>query len=717
MENHNNNYYSQKFNWVGDWAKMRADINGDDIAVYDFNQGKRFTFADVNRRANLLANILINDFDIQVGDTICILSKNRIEHIDLFFACGKAGIILSPISFHADKSIVIEQVKKVKPKLFFYEGIFTQFTEDLELDLPKEKHICIDTFSQLYANARFDTKYQSEINTPLALNDTAMLIPTSGSTGTPKICKISHRQIIWNIFEVISFGYWAENNKELVLFPLYLIGGINSFLSAFIYGRESVLVSEFYSTYACQAIQQENISHFGGVNVMLDFMKRDELFNSTPFEKLNGITIAGTPGNKEIMDIFLSKGIPVAQAYGLTEAGPSNFSNPGFGGSLDDLKNNADSIGYPMLYCDYKICGPQQNPEVKDGEKGTLALRSLHNFNGYLENDELTNKTISSDGWINSSDIASKSADNAVKIHGRLDSIFEIFSNGGTPENYDSLKMDWVGNTLSKRAAIAPNETSLFDHNTQKQLTLSELDSITNTIANNLLAYNRDKFAINSTPTNQLLVFLAAAKVGKVIEIVPTNNSHGCDYIIVDDLDTDSGNAETISIESLISGSSIAPVSTAKAMNETALIIESKEITYNDLYWDAFRLYTFANLSALKSFTIIADSFSSTAASLAFALINMGVDLAIIGSDNTEENASLINNSDYLYIDSTVDENSGKSLASSSNAELLFTNCTETNIPNKNMNKVLNNDGFGIAGFSIEKNGKHISKSFPYIEA
>ena len=717
MANQSIDFNSQKFNWVGDWAKMRADIDSNSIAVYDYNQGIRLTFADINRRANLLANIMLNDFELSVGDTICVLSKNRVEYIDLFFACCKIGVILAPISFHIERDIVLEQVNEIKPTMFFHEQIFSDFTYELVLDLNPEKIINIDSFNQKYAIARQDGMHASDITTPLALNDVAMLIATSGTSGNPKICKVSHRQILWNIFEVISYGYWAENNKELVAFPFYHFGGWNSFLCSFIYGRETVIINEFYSKYVCDVIQQEDISHFGGVNIMLDFIQKDELFENTPFEKLNGITLAGAPGDKKLMELFLNKGIPVAQSYGLTEAGPSNFSNPGFGGNLADLKSSANTIGYPMFYCDYKLCGPIQNPEVKDGEKGTLALRSHHNFNGYLNDDEQTNLTISSDGWINSSDIVSKNSNGVHQIHGRLDTTFEIFSNGGIPENYDSLKMDWVGNTLTKRAAIAPNETSLYDLNSQKHLTLSELDSITNQIANSLLEYKCDNFAINASPANQLLVFLAAAKASKVLEIVSETNEHGCDYLIIDSSNTTAGNSETISVESLMSGSATAIVSTAKAINETALIIDDKEITFNDLYWGAFRLYTFANLSAMKSFTIIADSFSSTTASLAFALINMGIDLAIISSESTEKNALLVNNSDYLYIDNSVDENTAETLASSSRAELLFTNTLETNIPSKHINKVLTNNGFGIAGFSAKKYGKQISKSFPYIEA
>lgn len=715
-----------KMNWVGDWAKMRADIDGDGTAVYDFNQDGRFSFSDMNRRANVLANMMLNDFKLSVGDTICVLCKNRIEFIDLFFACGKIGIVLAPVSFHADREVVLQQIEDIKPAIFFYEGIFTQFTEELNLGLTEENQVCIDSFSQLYAKARLSQEYAAEISTPLALNDIAMLIATGGASGTPKICKISYRQIIWNIFEVISYGYWAENNKELVLFPLYHLGGWNSFLTAFIYGRETVLISEFYSKSVCQVVEQENITHFGGVNIMLDFIQKDEMFEQTRFEKMNGITLAGAPCDIKLIESFFDRGIAVAQAYGLTEAGPSNFSNSGFGGTLEDLKQKANSVGYPMLYCDYKISGSAQNPEVKVGDKGVMTLRSFHNYSGYLGDETLTKMAINKDGWVNTSDIASRNLDNTVRIHGRLDSTAEIFTDGGLPVNYDSIKMDWVGNTIGKRAIIAPNEESLLEVETNERATLFALNTKANMVARYLsenegVILNKS-IAIQASVEKQFIVFLATAKIGIALEIIKEDASEiKSSHIITDKNNVNySNDVKVISYEHLIENqdSTTTDFAKPKAINSVALIVDDTEVTFRDLYWSSFRLFTFANISPLDSFVIFTDNLSISGWSFAHALINSGVNVSIINQSRLEAGKLLDIDSDYIFIDDSIDKGIAQALISERKYKQIFTNNAnlQLNDISNPVCQVVSGNGTGIAGFITNNYVSNAQVSFPYTD-
>jgi fatty-acyl-CoA synthase len=90
------------------------------------------------------------------------------------------------------------------------------------------------------------------------------------------------------------------------------------------------------------------------------------------------------------MQIFLDRGIPISQTYGMTEAGPSNFAYIARSDSLDELLANSASIGASMFHCDAKIVDQESGREVKPGEMGVLCLRSPHNFDGYLDDPART---------------------------------------------------------------------------------------------------------------------------------------------------------------------------------------------------------------------------------------------------------------------------------------------------------------------------------------
>ena len=59
--------------------------------------GKQYTFGDIERRSNRVANALIAR-GFEKGDRLCVYLANSIELIDLFIACVKLGVIFVPIN-------------------------------------------------------------------------------------------------------------------------------------------------------------------------------------------------------------------------------------------------------------------------------------------------------------------------------------------------------------------------------------------------------------------------------------------------------------------------------------------------------------------------------------------------------------------------------------------------------------------------------------------
>ena len=57
-----------EFSWIGDWAARRAMLTPNREAIFDNMTNKRYTFNDLNIRANQLARVLL-DFGISKGDS------------------------------------------------------------------------------------------------------------------------------------------------------------------------------------------------------------------------------------------------------------------------------------------------------------------------------------------------------------------------------------------------------------------------------------------------------------------------------------------------------------------------------------------------------------------------------------------------------------------------------------------------------------------------
>ena len=110
--------------WIGNYSYSRARLDSNGIAVVDLDTDQRYTYGDLDRRANTLANILRDRFGIRKGDRVAFISRNRVELIDGYFATGKLGAILVPYNARLSVEELTQLMKNEQPKVLFYEAPF-----------------------------------------------------------------------------------------------------------------------------------------------------------------------------------------------------------------------------------------------------------------------------------------------------------------------------------------------------------------------------------------------------------------------------------------------------------------------------------------------------------------------------------------------------------------------------------------------------------------
>ena len=196
-----NNYDDFKMNWVGDWAGRRATLTPSFPAIYDSFTKRQYTFKEINDRANRVGAYLVDTLGLQKGDKVCFISRNRIEPIDLYFACGKTGIILTPLSYRLKKPALDDLLARIQPQFFMYENHFAELTTSLSLSSSVKTSVNMDDDEAYYENTILKTEPR-EVNIPLAMSDIFLYVHTGGTTAVPKICIIPHRQMIWNSFDL-----------------------------------------------------------------------------------------------------------------------------------------------------------------------------------------------------------------------------------------------------------------------------------------------------------------------------------------------------------------------------------------------------------------------------------------------------------------------------------------------------------------------------------
>ena len=121
------------------------------------------------------------------------------------------------------------------------------------------------------------------------------------------------------------------------------------------------------------------------------------------------------PITKETLDFFISLGIPLCEAYGMSEStGPHNVGTP--------YSNRVTSIGVVRNMNKSKLFNKDQ-----DGS-GELGIYGRHVFMGYLNDQTKTDDTLDGEGWLHSGDLA-KIDEGFIYITGRLKEL--IITAGG----------------------------------------------------------------------------------------------------------------------------------------------------------------------------------------------------------------------------------------------------------------------------------------------
>jgi long-chain acyl-CoA synthetase len=113
------------------------------------------------------------------------------------------------------------------------------------------------------------------------------------------------------------------------------------------------------------------------------------------------------PLRPDVQTFFLSLGLTVLEAYGLTETCPGLTVN-----RKGDIR--VGTVGKPFKHCELKV--------APDGE---LLARGPNISRGYLNHPEATAAAFDEDGWFRTGDLASIDADGFVRITGRKKELFK----------------------------------------------------------------------------------------------------------------------------------------------------------------------------------------------------------------------------------------------------------------------------------------------------
>ncbi len=258
----------------------------------------------------------------------------------------------------------------------------------------------------------------------------ACLQYTGGTTGISKGAMLTHRNLIMNVAQFLSFSgdNMRESDHVLTALPLYHIFAFTvNLLGFFVRGAHNILIpSPRPLTNLRKAFENEAITCITGVNTLFNGLLNEPWFCANPPKSLR-VSCAGGMALQGSVALRWQKitGTPVAEGYGLTESSPVLTLNPAG-------REKLGSIGVPLPSTEMK-CVDDQGKEVAIGEPGEIIARGPQIMPGYWRQPGET-KNVLRDGWLYTGDIGKMDADGYFSIVDRrkdmiLVSGFNVYPN------------------------------------------------------------------------------------------------------------------------------------------------------------------------------------------------------------------------------------------------------------------------------------------------
>jgi long-chain acyl-CoA synthetase len=444
-----------KYSSIGEALRDALESFAPEVCLIESDRGEeklRFTYRDFRNRALPLAKGL-QDLGVAAGDRVAIVMTNQSKWLISAYALFYCGASMVPLDYKLKPDEQWQLLKHSSASVLITEyGIWSQLSASLDrTGAGKLKTLLV---TEAPANAELSGALRWENLTgmgqptfvPRKREDLASIIYSSGTGGSPKGCMLTHGNYLEQCTSLTAwYPFWPGVRYLSILPTNHSIDFMVGFFGPFVCGAAVVHLRTLRPEFVREAFSKYQITYVTLVPLVLKNLQKglQARFDELPpakrriFEVLRKINIAltkdrprlplsrrllkqvhaafggeleaiivgGAFSEPQTLQFFYDLGIPVVNAYGLTEGGT--------GVTVNDLKPfRADTVGKPLPGIEVRIA----NPDAE--EIGEVAVRGKTVMAGYLNDPEMTAETIV-DGWLMTGDMGRFDSMGHLQLFGR----------------------------------------------------------------------------------------------------------------------------------------------------------------------------------------------------------------------------------------------------------------------------------------------------------
>jgi acyl-CoA synthetase (AMP-forming)/AMP-acid ligase II len=279
-------------------------------------------------------------------------------------------------------------------------------------------------------------------------DDGALVLHTSGTTSRPKIVPLRQRNLVQSARNIATALHLTPADRSLTVMPLFHIHGIMAGLLAPLAAGGSVVCTPGFDAFKFHRwIDELRPTYYTAVPTMHQMVLArapEPRPTSLRFVRSSSASLP-SPVLESLSELF---GVPVVEAYGMTEASHQMTCNP-----LPPGLAKPGSVGI-ATGIEVGILGPD-NDVVAPGQRGEVAIRGATVVDGY-ENNAAANEAAFTAGWFRTGDEGMLDEEGYLFLTGRLK---EQINRGG--EKISPIEVDEV---LLRHPAVAEAVTFAMPH-------------------------------------------------------------------------------------------------------------------------------------------------------------------------------------------------------------------------------------------------------------
>ncbi len=447
-------YYPKEKTIAGLFEEL-VDKQPDQLAVV--YQGKPLTYLQLNDKANILARILKNDYNVKFDEPVVLLINRSHELIISILAVLKAGGAYLPIDTAMPAERINTILKDVGARIILAET-------DQVINKYAVSHV-IQVTENLFDNSADQSNLQSDKTS----SNLAYILYTSGSTGIPKGSMIEEKSVIRLVRNTNYYNFtdtdriFSTSSMSFDATTLDIWGALLNGATLYLENTEDYLDPEKLGSYFLDYGINLVVMSTGLFARMVEADQQNQL---NLFSNLNEVIVGGDKLPVMAADKFISRypKVNLLNVYGPTENTCTTTFFPVTGEFTADIP-----IGKPVANTTVYIFNSQGNL-CPVGVSGELCTGGEGLSRGYVNRPDLDEKCFIENPFCKgeklyrTGDMAQWTEDGNILFLGRTDDQLKIRG--------FRIETGEIENTAAKCEGITNVKILVIQEEDQKQLAL-----------------------------------------------------------------------------------------------------------------------------------------------------------------------------------------------------------------------------------------------------